>query len=264
MRGLKTLIDLRQKKSLDAKIGVAQVMLKLNMHDFPMLVKKMNVLGVDYIYSQSLDLIGQGKNIARELPSPPDYLEVIIDTIQLLKTITNPNLTEISIYLPHPYYPFLAPVFKYNKFIINDKIILNIDIKNCNCKQYNDMLEIEPDGNINGCYAKVNMKETSIGNISNYLQKPEELIEVIRAGRERYLKIIESDQFECKTCKYYDVCKGGCRANALSYFGSLYKKDPRCPGENYTIPERLRNKIYSVLDNIQPIQTKKEVLKNEL
>jgi len=252
MKGLKTLVNLKQKGKLSTKIGVAQVMLKHNMHDFPVLVQKMGELGVDYIYSQPLDLIGRGKKLLSWLPSPADYLEVIVETIEALKKITNTSLKEVSIYLPHPYYPFLVSIFKDNIFLINE-IIFNVDIRNCNCKQYDSMLEIEPNGNINGCYAQTNMLDTSIGNILDYIGKPQKFQATIKKARERYIRAIRSEQFECKTCKYYWLCKGGCRANALSYFGSIYKRDPRCPGENYTIPESLKKKAYYILNNT-PIQ----------
>jgi len=248
MKGLKTLVSLKKKGKLNTKIGVAQVMLKHNMHDFPVLVQKMGELGVDYIYSQPLDLIGRGKRLLSGLPSPADYLEVIVETIQTLKTITNTSLKEVSIYIPHPYYPFLASILKDNIFLIND-IILNVDIRNCNCKQYDDLLGIEPNGNINGCYAQINMLDTSIGNILDYIGEPQKFQEAIKKARETYIQVIRSEQFECKTCKYYWLCKGGCRANALSYFGSLYKRDPRCPGENYTIPDDLKEKMYYVLND---------------
>lgn len=253
MNGLKALVNLKQKGKLDAKIGVAQVMLKNNMRDFPLLVKKLGELGIDYLYSQPLDLIGLGKKLLSWLPSPIDYLDVILDTIHTLKTISNISIKEISIYLPHPYYPFLATIFKKNTLIINDTI-LNVDMINCNCKQYDGMLAIGPDGSINGCYAQMNMLDLSAGYIIDYVAKPQEFQEAIKKARERYIQLIKSEQFECKTCKYYWSCKGGCRANALSYFGSLYKRDPRCPGENYIIPEDLKEKAYFILDKIDTQQ----------
>ncbi|MDI6738028.1 MAG: radical SAM protein [Nanoarchaeota archaeon] len=34
---------------------------------------------------------------------------------------------------------------------------------------------------------------------------------------------------ECKSCEYSKYCKGGCHGMAAEYFGTIYRKDPRCP-----------------------------------
>lgn len=74
---------------------------------------------------------------------------------------------------------------------------------------------IDPAGNLRMC----NRSTTILGNL---LQKP---FAAIVKNREvaTFCKAVPD---YCRSCKLGDVCAGGCKADALSYYGTLKKPDP--------------------------------------
>jgi len=87
----------------------------------------------------------------------------------------------------------------------------------CHCGK--EAMWIDATGNCSPCYF---WGETyNIGNIKN------------DSYGELWKKVLNESNFEgndtCKNCKYYKVCRGGCRARSLYLFGNLNQVDPLCP-----------------------------------
>lgn len=244
--GIRHAIRLKKQKGLHTGIGIAHIMLKSNIKDFPALIKFLNSFNIDYVYSQQLDFLGRGKGISDELPSIPDYLAMLFPLIKTLRTLEPLHIKQVSIYFPHPYYPFLKDVLPESVNLTTaggKNIRLHLDIKNCNCKYYDTMMAIQPDGVISGCFGSLHLQEMSLGNIREFLDDPEALREAAAQKRDKDLAVINEPGFKCKSCPHFQICRGGCRANALAYFGNLYEKDPRCPGPGYKVPHNTIEQI---------------------
>jgi radical SAM protein with 4Fe4S-binding SPASM domain len=82
-------------------------------------------------------------------------------------------------------------------------------------------MAVDPDGNITPC-AEMGI---SLGNIQETtIDQVWKTHEVFRKLRKRHEEI----QGKCKTCTFLSRCGGGCRGNALRFYGDILASDPSC------------------------------------
>jgi radical SAM protein with 4Fe4S-binding SPASM domain len=88
------------------------------------------------------------------------------------------------------------------------------------CEAANYLINITPEGDVSGCgFIK------SDGLHSSDLQNEWDRDGFLRELRRSYQQLKEP----CNSCKYLEICRGGCKAISEYYTGSLYHPDPECP-----------------------------------
>jgi len=103
-----------------------------------------------------------------------------------------------------------------------------------------NFLSIEPNGDVYPCGRFSGVSQFKMGNINE-----DDINSIIKSHT--YRKMLERNSSlskECQSCKFMEVCMGGCSFESYVYFGDLYHKTPYCNGR-----KAIFNHIYSDLQN---------------
>lgn len=89
------------------------------------------------------------------------------------------------------------------------------------CEAGNVLLGIRSNGIVSGCSFLENT-EISVFNLPKAFQKKNGQFSEHRSWVEQAIE-------PCKSCKYLEICKGGCHAVSKFIYGDYHKPDPDCP-----------------------------------
>ena len=89
------------------------------------------------------------------------------------------------------------------------------------CEAGNVLLSMRSDGLVSACAFLDNGPSVSVFDLKATLQKP--------GCFEKIRNWTKSAPQPCKSCKYLNICKGGCHGVAEYATGNLYNSDPECP-----------------------------------
>ena len=109
------------------------------------------------------------------------------------------------------------PMFCYH----NPPIESFEEVTRYGCEAGNVLLSMRSDGLISACAFLHNGPSVSVFDLKAALQKS--------GCFEKIRNWIKSAPQPCKSCKYLNICKGGCHGVAEYATGSLYNSDPECP-----------------------------------
>jgi radical SAM protein with 4Fe4S-binding SPASM domain len=231
---IRKLINLKNNHIFNGQIGISNISLTSNIRLFPNLLKFAEKEGIEYVYAQSLDPVNRARNLVSRVPNPLQYINCIIATIECLVKLNPKNLKVVSFYCPPSFRPFIEKFMPYNWFRITNSdgetISLLVHTAGCNCKMYSPFKAIDPYGNLTGCYLMARLQSAQVANVLELAKAGDtaRLYAVLERARERfYTAVISNDAFECRSCQYFDCCKGGCRAVLLET-KAVEAKDPRC------------------------------------
>jgi len=86
------------------------------------------------------------------------------------------------------------------------------------------IMSINPNGDVFPCGGFDTFTDFRYGNLLKQSYAEIFASEKYREAGKRYMNLPE----DCQGCEYFPICEGGCRLDAYSYYGSIYKKTSMC------------------------------------
>jgi len=229
-------LELALKYKLAKSISTSTIIYSGNIDEIPNMVLELNRLGIKHIYLQPIMNYKMG-NIENLLILPEkmnDLLLILNDTIQ------NIDGAKIEVEIPPTYLPYM---YKWNSdvkrgfdlYISNRDPIVEVGGSkfafdyHIFCQAFWKRARITSDGYFLGCDVHIttkDYKDYSLGNL-----KYESLENLIRSIDKNWMfeNTINSYQnMECKKCKNFRFCLGGCRSMSFIKCNDWDKKDPMC------------------------------------
>lgn len=182
------------KDNFNGKKAIRVTLNKYNLDDYKELIKLAEDYQMDIIRITPLIPYGRAKGKGLEI-SQKEYIEFLNEISKI----------QSSVKVIFPGSPS------------KDKPWVCTNGFGCHCGK--EAMWIDAFGNCSPCYFWG--EDYQIGNIKN-----EKFIDIWNQSLQK--SIIKGNDV-CKKCKYYKVCRGGCRARSLYLFGNLDEVDPLCP-----------------------------------
>ena len=217
------------------KVTINTVLTTLNLAELDALADRLAQLGVN---TWRLDL--PMKSLSSELY--PTFEEVARATARLItKRYTNASFAKIELLA------FRAYKSPLEEISLEDAI--NASYEDSHPCAYNDgQITINADGRATLCTPlTINMCDVAEMDFSEIADS---------VSKHPFFRIKQSDVDHCTKCRYYGLCAGGCRADALEWTGSYINPDPVACSlmpavEKHVLPalsDKLR-RVYSALIN---------------
>jgi len=183
------------KKSVSQVMGIYRLTKKLGAHEYR-IMRLISPIGAKFYYLTSHVTVVEYRNLLREL------------------VLAYMNDFGIKIYAEEAY-PYLLDFKRTDAWeILND---------HGQCSQGKSVCAITADGSITACPMAVNDK-TVAGSILK-----DDLADVWKRSKVfDYYRNTSPISF-CRSCKFSEVCIGGCRCAAFGFYGHLSAPDPMCP-----------------------------------
>lgn len=186
-----------------------------NVKEIPDLYKMAQKLGIKNLYVTGF--LSCGKSQDYLISDLKERLIMIDKLLEFEGPSTNIQLSVIKLYE-------LVTQEIGLKYINEMLDVKTIDFTGCNIAcQKHDKLYIIGNGNVYTCAASVE-EEFCLGNV-----KEKSLVEIWENRLDNLLfqeKLYNN--FPCKDCKYFAICKGGCPMNAYKQYGTVNAPDGRC------------------------------------
>lgn len=192
----------------DFRIVVITAVQKKNYNDITKLVDLLVKIGINAHFLFSVTPLGRAKK--SDVVAPEKWEQLIFNLQEKYKSI--PTKTDIVCELHH-----LRADAKIN-FIEPD---CRLDTKN--------HVIILPNGEVFPC-SLFTSTDKSLGNV-----KRKSLFEIWTNSPIWDFYTVKNDDLECKNCKLWGLCRGGCRGYSYLFAGSMEKKDPRCEKNRYPV-----------------------------
>ena len=218
---------------------------RLNMNDAVSVYKLAEKLRVKYLKYSFVVLKGRAYDNRDVLGLPyKSYIDIINKIVEVCeKNDKNSKHTITILCVP----PIILPLRFWR--LNNVKCVHTCDLK---------ILGILPNGDISFCSFGVYLKENIFGNVRS---KP--IKEILEENKMKILDILKQIQPEmlqgiCAKCIFKQYCRGGCRLEAYSTYGSFNAPFPLCQAlyqagliNNMIINPHFKEKIYMINHNNQ-------------
>jgi radical SAM protein with 4Fe4S-binding SPASM domain len=193
------------------EVAIDFILSSKNLHQIPSIYELATKLKCKRVNLRRFIPIGRGKEMKDLLLSPSqmhEALHIWDKTSEKYRSLIVSTIHE-PLYLV-----YLSQVRKLNK--------INPAKVGCKASSFdNSWLCIKADGTITPCPLLISIP---IGNI-----RETSLKEAFDSQSCMTLKNIEKFvRGKCKTCKWLNICRGGCKATTFALFGSFYLPDPCC------------------------------------
>ncbi len=215
MRGIeglyeKVLQSIKIAIELGIRTSICTTIMRQNYNDIPKIFDLALKLGVDEYRLMRLMPCGVTREQYDQLSIKfEEYVKLFETLVRKYLALERPILIDVE----EPYY--LIEKFKNTDA---EKIIYYRG-----CLQGEAVCTLTADGKIIPCPIG-NYKEFIAGDI-----RKDDLLEVWNSSPVfKYFREVKLIQV-CNTCKYGDLCKGGCRCAAFGFYGKLDAPDPICP-----------------------------------
>jgi len=209
IRGIKNLLTSGITPSVSVTVT------KLNYREIPKLTVLVDSLGVRELHVLNLVPSGRGRQIWSSVLNAQEWLWIF-------NTLCHMSLKMRIIFDLKPYLPVVPS--GYLERITADMVQRDFEFVGCPCGR--TWCTVLSDGKVTAC---------------SYLRDPKFYAGDIRtAPLERIWKeslvlhqwrgdtLYQLDEL-CRSCRFLDLCRGGCPAAAYSFYGIMRSPDPRCP-----------------------------------
>ena len=202
----KVINNIKYAYDLGIDVGVAITVNKMNQSSIPKIVEDVRKISENIPVTITLT-----HPTGRALEN---WGKLQFDEREVVRLIRNSGFKNIMIQRHYPSYNFTQSYLDHVKET-------KIDVTGCPCGTFSAF--IWPDGRCTWCPYSVD-EPFVMGNIT----ANGSILSIWKKDQPHHIKEIRKSKLKCKSCPFFNVCRGGCPIDTKNLKGTIYERDPFC------------------------------------